>query len=117
MYLKLYGPEHLRDVSGRDGPGGPGPDAFKKIPWNIFIDQNQMGQNVLGMFLAGGARGAQGQMPSKMLPEAFVPLKPKGPKHFRDVSGRGGQGARARCLQKGKLKHFFTKIKRARTFW
>ena len=102
VYLKLYGPEHLRDVSGRDGPGGPGPDAFKKIPWNIFIDQNQRGHNVLGMFLAGGARGAQDQMPSKMLSEVFFPLKPKGPEHFRDVSGRGGPGSQGQTPSKRK---------------
>ena len=86
------------------------------MPWNIFIDQNQRGQNVLGMFLAGGARGAQGQMPSKMLSEEFFPLKPKGPEHFRDVSGRGGPGSQGQMPSKRKPDFFLLEAKRPEHF-
>ena len=71
LSIKSKGPEYFKDVFGR-GEGGPGPNAFKKVAWIFCFYQDQKSQNILGIFPAGGARKAQGQMPLKRFPETFV---------------------------------------------
>ena len=77
----------------------------KRLP-DLFLLKSKGPEYFWDVSGRGKARGAQGQMPSKRWPEAFLSIKSKGPEHFKDVFGRGGGWPRAKCLQKGCLDFF-----------
>ena len=98
LKLKPKGPDKMKIW----GQGGPRARCLQKGALDRLSKSNRRSQNILEIFPAGGAQGAQGQMPSKRcLGAFFFKLQAKGPKYFKDVSGRGGpRGAQGQMPSK-----------------
>ena len=66
----------------------------KRLPETFLLLISEGPEHFTDVSGRGGARRAQGQMPSKRWPEIFTSLESTEPEHFRDASGRaeGGPG-------------------------